>query len=98
MVTYNDRPIVIENNQINNEDESEQIISKRWGKNRVHLYCWDLHSEVMGCEGSPVRLGIVGAQLLPQDPVTSWSGQKAALPLCSAPELHFLNLNSNLRR
>lgn len=64
----------------------------------VHLYCWDPHSEVMECEESPVRLGIVSTQLLPEDPVTSWSGQKAALPLCSTPELHFLNLNSHLHR
>lgn len=63
----------------------------------VHFYCWDPHSEVMECEESPVRLGIVSAQLLPEDPVTSWGGQKAGLPLRSTPELHFLNLNSHLR-
>lgn len=51
---------------------------------------------VMERKESPVRLGIVSAQLLPEDPVTSWSGQKAALSLCSTRQLDFLNLNSHL--
>lgn len=55
---------------------------------------WDAGREA----GSPVRLGVVGAQLLPEDPVTPWSGQKAGLPLGSGAQLHFLDLDGHLRR
>lgn len=45
---------------------------------------------------SPVRLSIVCTQLLPEDSVPTWGGQKAALSLCPTTKLHLLNLNGNL--
>lgn len=52
--------------------------------------------KVTGCVGSPVRLSVVCAQLLPEDSVSPWGGQKAALSLRPASKLHFLNLNGHL--
>lgn len=51
---------------------------------------------VTGWVGSPVRLCVVCAQLLPEDSVSPWRGQKAALPLRPTSQLHFLNLNGHL--
>ncbi len=51
---------------------------------------------VTGWVGSPVRLGVVCAQLLPEDSVSPWRGQKAALSLRPTSQLHFLNLNGHL--
>lgn len=45
---------------------------------------------------SPVRLSIVCTQLLPEDSVPTWGGQKAALSLWPTTKLHLLNLNGNL--
>lgn len=39
-----------------------------------HFPWWNPHTEVMERRESPVRLSIVSAQLLPEDPVTSWGG------------------------
>lgn len=45
---------------------------------------------------SPVRLGVVCAELLPEDSVSAWRGQKVALPLCPTSQLHLLHLNGHL--
>lgn len=55
-----------------------------------------VREKVTGRMGSPVRLSVVRAQLLPEDSVSPWGGQKAALSLRPAYKLHLLNLNGHL--
>lgn len=43
-----------------------------------------------------MRFCVVGAQLLPQDPVSPRRGQKAALSLSPTSQLHFLDLDGHL--
>lgn len=73
----------------------------------VHWYCWEGLAAIVGGEGvhvvtgwagSPVHLGVVGTQLLPEDSVSTWRGQKAALSLRPTSQLHLLHLNGHLHR
>ena len=68
----------------------------------LRLYIWEglsaFRGKVTGCVGSPVRLSIVCAQLLPEDSVAPWGRQKASLFLHPTSNLHFLNLNGYLCR
>lgn len=57
-----------------------------WG--RAHLWAWSEYSQ------SPVGLGTVGAQLLPEHPVARCVQE--ALALGPAPKLRLLNLNGHL--
>lgn len=53
----------------------------------VWAACW---------RGSPVRLGVVRAELLPQDPVCPRRGQEVARSLHPASQFHLLHLYGHL--